>query len=80
MSGLFRAKRIGDRLKAARLIVELAEIAIQEADEPDTLAYLLHPDRLARKDLTQIHRPFLKQMRTIRHGGRPVVKGIPDLR
>ncbi len=61
-----------DRLESARLIVEVAEIVVHEADEPHPLAHLLHTDGLARKDLTQIHLPLLEaDAATVRHRGRP---------
>jgi hypothetical protein len=55
----FRTEGILDRLEAARLVVEVAEIVVHEGNEPDVLGDLLDPDILAGKDLTEVDLPAL---------------------
>lgn len=72
-----RAERIVDRFQPARLIVEVAEIVLHKGDEPDPLAHLPDADVLAREHVTETDLASLAaDTATVRHGGRPVVKGI----
>ena len=69
-----RAKRILYGLESARLGVEIAEIVVYEADEPDLLVHLFAPDPLPGKDLTEIHLPaVVADPSAASHQGGPIV-------
>ena len=50
----FRSEGILDRFEPAGLVVEVAEIIVHEADEPNLLADLLDADALAGEDGAEI--------------------------
>ena len=58
MGEQFRTERIINRLEAARLIVEVAQIVVHEGDEKNGLVHLPHPHLLSCEDLAQIHLLF----------------------
>jgi hypothetical protein len=49
-----RAERIFDRLESTRLIVEIPQVVVHEADQPNVFGGLLDTDLLAGKHLTEI--------------------------
>ena len=59
MGNTFGLKRILDRLEPALLVVEVPQIVIHKADQPDPVARLAHADVLARKHRIHVDLPAL---------------------
>ena len=69
-----------DRFQSTRLIIEIAQVVVHEADLPNALLDLLDADLLPREDVTQIDRaPIEADPAAVRHDHAPVVEGTREL-
>jgi hypothetical protein len=74
-------RRICERFEPASLVVEVSEIIIAKADEPNAIVGLFDSDGLAGEDPAEIDLlPIEADAVAGRDGGGPVMEGIVDFR
>src|SRR5690349_6224624 len=76
----FRPEGIVDRFEPACLVIEIAQVILHEADQPNAVPDLGDADVLSGEGVTEIHFPALETNATTRcDGNGRVVKGIREL-
>jgi hypothetical protein len=69
-----------DRFESTRLVVEIPQVVVHEADQPDVVSGLLHAHILAGQDLTEIDLvPLVADAAAAGHDGGPVVERVIEL-
>jgi hypothetical protein len=80
MGNTFGPKGFFGRLEPACLVVEVAEIIVHEADEPNVLVHLFDSDALAGEDSAEVYFPPIEAGAPARgHGDGLVVERVIEL-
>ena len=70
-----RPERILDRFQSARLVIEVSQVVLHEADEPNAVLDLLDADLLASEDQIDLA-AFKADPAAVRHDHAPVMPGV----